>query len=78
MIVFRYIYSGVFIFAIFWAIFIEDLPGYGRIVFPIFALVPLVLNEVHILKTKKLRAELAAHEAKSLENDVYHDFRESN
>ncbi len=77
MLVFRYIYSAVFVFAVFWAIFLEDLPVYGRIVFPLFVLIPLIVNEVQIQRTRELQAELRSHEARSLPNDVYHDYRET-
>jgi hypothetical protein len=77
MLAFRYVYSAVFLFAVFWAIFLEDLPVFGRLVFPLFVLIPLVLNEIQIQKTRKLKAELRSHEAKSLPNDVRHDYRET-
>lgn len=78
MLVFRYVYSTVFVFAVFWAIFLEDLPVFARLVFPFFVLIPLILNEIQIQRTRKLKAELRSHEAKSLTNDVHHDYRETN
>jgi hypothetical protein len=78
MLVFRYIYSAVFVFAMFWAIFLEDLPVFGRLVFPLFVLIPLILNEIQIQKTRKLKAELRSREVESLPNDVHHDYREAN
>lgn len=77
MLVFRYVYSAVFVFAVFWAIFLEDLPVIGRLVFPLFVLIPLMLNEIQIQKTRKLKAELRSHGAESLPNDVHHDYRET-
>jgi len=77
MLIFRYVYSAIFLGSLIYVIAEDQIPLWGKIVLCVFTLGPLIVNEVQIRKTRRLKASIEAHEAKSLPNNVHHDYRET-